>query len=145
MMMSSNANNKLQMCSVTQHQFRRHQMWGKFSQIHLVQSHFLCYKKWLVLTEQYQCRRCQMLPNFHKFTQYPHYLTVTKNTFSWLNNLFMVMLQFNGMLSYAKNKLHLCSVTQHQLLTQMWENFPNSPRVEILPWIACSVKTSHFL
>ena len=50
--MSSYAKNKLQMCSVTQHQCRRRQMWGKFSQIHPEHSLFFCYKKWLVLTEQ---------------------------------------------------------------------------------------------
>ena len=30
MRMYSYAKNKLQMCSVTQNQFRRHQMWGRF-------------------------------------------------------------------------------------------------------------------
>ena len=36
--MSSYAKNKLQMCSVTQHQSRRRQMYGKCSQIHPVHS-----------------------------------------------------------------------------------------------------------
>ena len=36
--MSSYAKNKLQMCSVTQHQCRRRQMCGKCSQIHPVHS-----------------------------------------------------------------------------------------------------------
>ena len=40
MRMSSYATNKLQMCSVTQHQCRRRQIWGKFSQVHPV--HSLC-------------------------------------------------------------------------------------------------------
>ena len=52
MRMFSYAKNKLQMCSVNQHQCRRRKMWGKFSQIHPVHSHFVCYKKLLVLTEQ---------------------------------------------------------------------------------------------
>ena len=43
--MFSYANNKLQMCSVTQHQFWRRQMWEKFSQIHPVHLFFVCYKK----------------------------------------------------------------------------------------------------
>ena len=49
--MSSNAKNKLQMCSVNQHQFRCRQMCGKFSQIHPVHSPFVRYKKGFVLTE----------------------------------------------------------------------------------------------
>ena len=104
---SSYAKNKLQMCSVTQHQCRCRQMCGKCSQIHPVHSLFVCYKKWLVLTEQsihfnvsthyrmssyaknkllmcsviqHQCRRRQMCGNFHKFTKYTHFLSVTKMT-----------------------------------------------------------------
>ena len=78
--MSSYAKNKLQMCSVTQHQCRRRQMLGKFSQIH------------------------------------PEYslLPATKNDLTWLNNLFTVRLQLIRMSSYAKNKLQMCSVSQHQ-------------------------------
>ena len=43
--------------------------------------------------------------NFHKFTQYTHFLSVTKNDFSWLYNLFIVRFQLLSMSSYAKNKL----------------------------------------
>ena len=50
--MSSYAKNKLQMCSVTQHQCRRRQMCGKCSQIHTVHSLFVRYKKRFVLIEQ---------------------------------------------------------------------------------------------
>ena len=78
--MSSYAKNKLQMCSVTQHQCRCRQMCGKYSQ----------------------------------FNQYTHFLSVTKNDLSWLNNLFMARFQLIRMSSYAKNKLQMCSVTQHQ-------------------------------
>ena len=42
----------IMMCSVYQHQFRRRKMCGKFSQIHPAHWLFVCYKKWLVLTEQ---------------------------------------------------------------------------------------------
>ena len=49
--MYSYANNKLQMCSVNQHQFRRRKMWGKFHKFTLVHSLFVRYKKWFVLTE----------------------------------------------------------------------------------------------
>ena len=48
----SYATNKLQMCSVTQHQCRRRQMCGKCSQIHPVHSLFVRYKKRLDLIEQ---------------------------------------------------------------------------------------------
>ena len=85
--MSSYAKNKLQMCSVSQHQCKRRQMCGKF----------------------------------HNFTQYTHFFSVTKNDLSWLNNLFMVKFQLIRMSSYAKNKLQVCSVTQHQCRRrQMW-------------------------
>ena len=62
--------------------------------------------------------------NFHKLNQYTHSLSVTKNDLSWLNNLFMVMFQLMSMSSYDNNKLHLCSVTQHQCRhRQMWGKF----------------------
>ena len=50
--MSSYPKNRLQMCSVIQHQFRRRQMFGKCLQIQPVHSLFVRYKKWLVLIEQ---------------------------------------------------------------------------------------------
>ena len=51
--MSSYVNNKLQMCSDTQHQCRRRQMCGKLSQIHTVHSLFVSLQKITsVLTEQ---------------------------------------------------------------------------------------------
>ena len=95
--MSSYAKNKLQMCSVTQHQCRRRQMWG----------------------------------NFHKFTQCTHFLSVTKNDLSWLNNLFTVRFQLIRMSSYAKNKLQMCSVTQRTIsvdVAKCGKIFTNSPR-----------------
>ena len=78
--MSSYRKNKLQMCSVSEHQCILHQMCGKFSQIHTVHS----------------------------------LLFITKNDFSWLNNLFIAMFQLIRMSTYAENKLQMCSVTQHQ-------------------------------
>ena len=50
----------------------------------------------------------------HKFNQFTHFLSVTKNDLSWLNNLFMAVSQLISMSSYAKNKLQMCSATQHQ-------------------------------
>ena len=52
MRISSIAKNKLQMCSVTQHQCILRQMCGKCSQIHPVHSLFVRYKKRLVLIEK---------------------------------------------------------------------------------------------
>ena len=49
--MSSYTKNKLQMCWVTQHQWRSRQN-GKFSHIHLVHSLFVCNTKSPVLTER---------------------------------------------------------------------------------------------
>ena len=51
--------------------------------------------------------------NVHKFTQFTHFLCVTKNDLSWLNNLFMERFLLNKMSTYVKNKLQMCSVTQH--------------------------------
>ena len=48
--------------------------------------------------------------NVHKFTKYTHFCPYL----SWLNNLFMARFQLNGMSTYVKNKLQMCSVTQHQ-------------------------------
>ena len=52
--------------------------------------------------------------NVHKFTLFTHFLSVTKNDLSWLNNLFMARFQVISVSSYTKNKLQMCSVTQHQ-------------------------------
>ena len=66
-----------------------------------------------MLTMNYRCVQSPKISvdvaecgeTFHKFTKYTHFLSGTKNDLSWLNNLFMVMFQFMGMSSYAKNKL----------------------------------------
>ena len=52
--------------------------------------------------------------NVNKFTQYTHFLSLTKNDLSLLDNLLMVRFQLIGISSYAKNKLQMCSVIQHQ-------------------------------
>ena len=95
MRMSSYAKNKLQMCLVTQHQFRRCQMWGKFSQIHPVYTLLSVTKmtnldwtiySWnginllgrpLMLRTSY---RAKCAGNFHKFTEYTHFLSVSQMT-----------------------------------------------------------------
>ena len=61
---------------------------------------------------------------FHKLTLYTHFLSVTKNNLSWQINTFMVRFLLISMSSYAKNKLQMCSVTQHQYRRrQMWGKF----------------------
>ena len=76
----------------------------------------------LMLKTNYRCVQSlnisvdvtKCVENVHKFTQFTHFLSVTKNDFSWLNKLFMARFQLISMSSYAKNKLQMCSVTQHQ-------------------------------
>ena len=72
---------------------------------------FFCYKK-MSCQHEFSVAKCE---NFHKFTLYTHYLSVTKNDLSWLNNLFMVRTQLISMSSYAKNKLQMCSVNNISL------------------------------
>ena len=131
--MSSFAKNKLQMCSVTQHQCRWRQMCGKCSQIHQVHSLFVrtcpdwTIYSWqtfnslgcpLMLRTNYRCVQslnisvdvAKCVENVHKLIHYTHFRTVTKKDLSSLNNLFMVMFQLIRMSSYAKNKLQMCSV-----------------------------------
>ena len=54
--------------------------------------------------------------------------TVTKNDWSSLNHLFMAKFQLMRMSTYAKNKLQMCAVTQHQCRRpNVWKMFTNSP------------------
>ena len=78
----------------------------------------------LMLITNYRCVQslnisvdvAKCVENVHKLytLQFTHFLSVTKNDLSWLNNLFMARFQLIRMSSYAKNKLQMCSVTQHQ-------------------------------
>ena len=52
--------------------------------------------------------------NVHTLIHYIHFWTVTKKDLSSLNNLFMAKFELIRMSSYAKNKLQMCSVSQHQ-------------------------------
>ena len=140
------------MCWVTQHQCRSHQMWKIFTNSPRALT-FVRYKKWPVLTEQsihgkfhlismssyaknkqQMCRVTQHQCNVAKCGKYSqihpvHWLFVYyKKKLSWLNNLFMVMFQLIRMSSYAKNKLQMCWVTEHQCrVRKMWKIFTNSP------------------
>ena len=128
------------MCSVTQHQCRRRQMCGKLSQIQPVYSllsvtnNDLSWVNYLFMARfqhislysdeknivqlcsvfQHQCRRRQMCGKFSSFPPAPCFLSVTKNDFSLMNNLIMAKFQLMRMSTYAKNKVLMCSVTQHQ-------------------------------
>ena len=142
------------MCSVTQHQCRHRLMCGKCSHIELITltfgllqrktcHHWTIYS-WqsfnslvcpLMLRTNYRCVQslnisvdvAKSMENFHKFTQYTNFLSITKNDLSWLNNLFMARFQLISMSSYAKNKLQMCSVTQHQCRRRqmLWQMFTN--------------------
>ena len=136
--MSSYAKNKPQMYSGTQHQCRWCQMWRKCSQIHKVHSLFVrtcpdgtiyslqgfnslgCL---LMLRTNYRCvqwlnisvdvTKCvEKGSQIH--TVHSLFVRYTKTTISWLNNLFMARFQLNRMPTYVRNKLQMCSVTQHQ-------------------------------
>ena len=76
----------------------------------------------LMLITNYRCVQsrnisvdvAKCVENVHKFTQFTHFLSVTKKGLSWLNNLFVSRFQLISMSTYANNKLQMCSVTQHQ-------------------------------
>ena len=155
--MLSYGKNKPQMCSVTQHQCRRRQMCWKFSLIQPELSLFVFTKNdlsWLnnlfmarfqlismspyaknklqmsSVTQSRCKRRKKCVKNFLKFTKYTHFLSVTKNDLSRLNNLFMARFQLITKSSYAKNKLQMCWVTQHQYRLRhnnVWKIFTNTP------------------
>ena len=63
---------------------------------------------------QRQCRRRQMCGKCSHINSLHSLWTVTKKDLSSLNNLFMAKFQLIRMSFYAKNKLQMCSVTQHQ-------------------------------
>ena len=151
--MSSYAKIKLQMCWVTQRQCRSRQMWKIFTNSPSTLTFYLLQKmtcldwtihSWLSFqlismssyakNKQQMCRVTQHQCNVAKCGKYSqihpvHWLIVYyKKWLSWLNNLFMVMFQLIRMSSYAKNKLQMCWVTQHQCISrQMWKIFTNSP------------------
>ena len=108
----------------------------------------------LMLRTNYRCVQslnisvdvAKCVENFHKFTQFTHFLTVTKNDLSWLNNLFMAKFQLISMSSYAKNKLQMCSVTQHQCRRrQMCGKFSQIHQVHSLFVRTCPDWTNLFM
>ena len=125
--MSSYAKNKLQMCSVTQHQCRRRQMCGKCSHINSLHSHLDRYKNDLsslnnlfmerfLLNKMstYVKNKLQMgsvtnisvdvakcVENVHKFIQFSHFLSVTKK------RLVLIEQSIHGKVS-THYDVHLC-------------------------------------
>ena len=75
----------------------------------LLRTNYRCVESLNISVDVAKC-----VENVHKFNKFTHFLSVTKNDFSWLNNLFMERFLLIRMSSYAKNKLQMCSVTQHQ-------------------------------
>ena len=69
---------------------------------------------WCVQSLNISVDVAKCVEKFLKFTQYTHFLSLTKNDLSWMIYLFMARFQLIRMSSYAKNKLQMCSVTQHQ-------------------------------
>ena len=95
---------------------------------HIRMSSYAKNKQQMCWVTQHQCRSRQM---WKIFTNSPSTLTfclLQKMTSLAWNNLFMVSFQLIRMSSYAKNKLQMCWVTQHQCRSrQMWKIFTNSP------------------
>ena len=75
----------------------------------MLRANYICVQSLNISVDVAKC-----VENVHKFTQFTHFLSVTKHDLSWLNNLFMARFLLIRMSSYAKNKLQMCSVTQHQ-------------------------------
>ena len=127
---------------------------GKCSQIHQVHSLFVrtcpdwTIYSWrtfnslgcpLTLRTNYRCVQslnisvdvAKCVENVQTLIHYTHFWTVTKKDLSSLNNLFLAKFQLIRMSSYAKNKLQMCSVTQHQCRRRQMcgkcsNNSPNS-------------------
>ena len=75
----------------------------------MLKTNYRCVQSLNISVEVAKC-----VENVHKFTQFTHFLSVTKNDLSWMNNLFMERFLLNRMSSSVKNKLQMCWVTQHQ-------------------------------
>ena len=63
---------------------------------------------------QHQCRHRQMCGKWSQIQPIHSLLSSPKYYLCWLNNLFMWRFQINSIFSYVKNKLQMCSITQHQ-------------------------------
>ena len=75
----------------------------------MIRTNYRCVQSLNISVDVAKC-----VENFHQFPLYPRFLSVTKNDLSWLNHLFMARFKLIRMSSYVKNKLLMCSGTQHQ-------------------------------
>ena len=85
---------------------------------------------WCVQVTQHQCRHRRICVESVHIIHLVHSLFVCyKNDLSWVNNQFMAWFQLIRMSSYVKNKLNMCSVTQHQCRRRQMcrKVFTNSP------------------
>ena len=73
----------------------------------MLRTNYICVRSHNISVDVAKC-----VENFHKFTQYTHFLSVTKNDLSSLNNQFMARFQLIRKSTYAKNKLQMCSENQ---------------------------------
>ena len=68
------------------------------------------------------------MENVHQFTQYTHFLSVTKYYLCCLNNLFKARFQLIRMSSYATNKLQMCQSMNISVdVAKCVKMFTNSP------------------
>ena len=134
---------KLQMCSVTQHQCRRHQMCGKCSHINLntltiwTATYKMTYLHWTIYSWQgfnslecpvmlktnYRCVQSlnisvdvsKCVENVHKFTQFTHFCPLQKKDLSWFNHLFMAAKCVENLHKFTQYT-HFLSVTKKRLV-----------------------------
>ena len=74
----------------------------------MIKTYFRCVQSINIIVGIAKC-----VQDFHKYTQYTHFLSVTKNDLSWQKNPIMAWFQLITMSSNAKNKLLMCSVNQY--------------------------------
>ena len=75
----------------------------------MLRTNYRCVQSLNISVDDAKC-----VENVHKFTKFIHFLSLTKNDLSWLNNHFVARFQFIMMSSYANNKQYMFSVIKHQ-------------------------------
>ena len=86
--------------------------WQGFNSIRcplMLRANYRCVQSLNISVDDAKC-----VENVHKFTKFIHFLSLTKNDLSRLNNHFVARFQFIMMSSYAKNKQYMFSVIKHQ-------------------------------
>ena len=64
----------------------------------MLRTNYRCVQSLNISVDDAKC-----VENIHKFTQFTHFLSVTKKDLSLMNNLVMARFQLNRMSSYANN------------------------------------------